>query len=166
MTVHARYRDRAGIALDDTLADGQSESRAALTIGPMAEERIENALGLLGADSLAGIAHRDHRRPVFDARPHCQASSLRHRMVSILHQIEHDHAQVAVIGQDAQVVRGQFQMLDDTVTLCVKIEQLQLALTALLSETICGCWRGRRESNNRRWVTPVHRPISAFTISR
>ena len=46
-------------------------------------------------------------------------------MVGILGQVEHQHAQVAVIGQDAQVVRGQFQMLDDTVALRVKIEQLQ-----------------------------------------
>ena len=46
-------------------------------------------------------------------------------MVRILRQVENYHAQVAVIGEVAQVVHGQFQMLLDPMALCIEIEQRQ-----------------------------------------
>jgi len=132
LTGHARHLNSTCITFDDRFADGKTESRAALAVSTMAKKRIKNVVDHPGWNPQSGVTHLDHRRLAFGMGPDRQASSVRHRMMRILYQVEHDHAQVAVVGQNAQVARSQVLMLDDTVALGVEIEQLQRVVHCLV----------------------------------
>src|SRR5574343_397753 len=105
----ARHGDRSAITLDDALADGQAKAGATLAISAMAVERIENPRLCFLRNAAPLIDHLDHGLLTCQGRAHQQGAAVRHCVMGILDQIQHQHTQVALVGQYTRLTGIKYQ---------------------------------------------------------
>lgn len=84
----------------------------------------EDAPDFFGRDALAGVGHFQQRPLTVYPGKDMKLTAARHRVVGILDKIEHDHAQVAVVSQDARRTGIQIDGLHDAMALGIEFEQL------------------------------------------
>ena len=93
--------DGAAVSLRQNLGDGQPEPDAP---GPRREERLEDALEVLGREALARVAHRGHHGAVGAPGRDGQVSAERHGLDGILDHVAEDEQDLTPVRRDGRRV--------------------------------------------------------------
>src|ERR1035441_1496375 len=118
--------DLAGVFLDDAVGDGEAEAGAA----PVArlghcfggEERIVDALEILGSDAGAGVGDQRLDVPV-GQRGHAQTAAAGHGFLGVQQEVEKDLLQLAGVAVNGGELLGQVEIDDDLRGLELVFEQ-------------------------------------------
>src|SRR5207253_10665097 len=91
------HRQLAAVGLDDAVDDGEAEAGAPLLGG---EERVEDALQVVGADALARVGDLEQRLVVVAREPHVDAAAGRGGVGGVAEKVPEHLAELPRVGPD------------------------------------------------------------------
>ncbi len=135
----------AGVLLNDAVGHGEAQSGTAAVAGPGhgfgGEERIVDALEVLGRDARAGVVHNRFDVPVGE-RGYAEAAAAGHGILGVQQQVEKHLLQLAWVAVDGGQILVQFEIDEDLRGLELVIEQRECVANDLVEVCIAKL-RGR-----------------------